>query len=50
MLADHFTNEAELGWDRSEGSQAADPSSQECVGPSGQDPRTQDTGLRNQEQ
>jgi hypothetical protein len=38
------TNEAGLGWDRAE--KAADPSPQECVGPSGQDPRTKDTGLR----
>jgi hypothetical protein len=40
------TNEAELGWDRAEGNKGADPSPQECVGPSGQDPRTKDTGLR----
>jgi hypothetical protein len=43
------TNEAELGWDRAKGNKAADPSPQECVGPSGQDPRTKDAGLRTQE-
>jgi hypothetical protein len=43
------TNEAELGWDRmerSEGIKRADPSPHECVGPSGQDPRSKDSRLR----
>jgi hypothetical protein len=42
-------NKAELGWDRaeeSEGGKRADPSPQECVGPSGQDPRPRESRLR----
>jgi hypothetical protein len=46
------TNEIELGWDRAEGSEGskgskgANPSPQECVGPSGQDPRPRESRLR----